>query len=73
MLLPMPSSVELVLEIQDLCMRYPRSIGWALQGLDLRIAPGDRLALVGSSGCGKSNVAKVVIQLLHAGSIRQGE
>jgi ATP-binding cassette subfamily B protein len=33
---------------------------WALQGIDLRIPPGQTLALVGATGAGKSTLAKLV-------------
>ncbi len=33
---------------------------WALRGVDLRIAPGETLALVGATGAGKSTLAKMV-------------
>ena len=61
-----------VLELQQLRLRYPSSPAWTLDGLDLRLAPGERLALVGPSGCGKSTVARAALQLLPKGSCCEG-
>ena len=73
-MLQMPhSSLGPVLEIQDLQMRYPKSTEWTLNNLNLRLDPGESLALVGSSGCGKSTIAKTIIQLLPSGSICNGK
>ncbi len=69
----MPSSLGHVLDIQELYMRYPASAEWVLDGLNLSITSGECLAMVGSSGCGKSTVARVILQLLPPGSICQGE
>jgi tungstate transport system ATP-binding protein len=43
----------------------------ALRGVDLRIAPGERVALIGANGCGKSTLLRVVEGILRpsAGSI----
>jgi len=62
---PMP---ETVLELNQLRLQYPGSDRWTLDGLDLSLQAGESLALVGSSGCGKSTVARAVLQLLPAGS-----
>ncbi|HEY4200402.1 MAG TPA: dipeptide ABC transporter ATP-binding protein [Devosiaceae bacterium] len=44
----------------------------AVDGLSLTIAPGETLALVGESGCGKSTVGKLILRLLEptAGTLR---
>ena len=56
--------VRPVLELEQLRLRYPGSESWTLDGLNLSLEPGETLALVGSSGCGKSTVARAVMQLL---------
>ena len=61
-----------VLELEQLRLRYPGSEHWTLDGLNLRLEPGETLALVGSSGCGKSTVARAVMQLLPRGTVCEG-
>lgn len=61
------------LTLQDVWFAYPSRPGvLVLDGLDLTLAPGERVALVGPSGCGKSTVAALVSRLYDpdAGSIR---
>ena len=70
---PVPSMAQPVLELEQLRLRYPGSEHWTLDGLDLELHPGEKLALVGASGCGKSTVARAVLQLLPAGSHCEGE
>ena len=61
-----------VLELEQLRLRYPGSEHWTLDGLNLSLEPGETLALVGSSGCGKSTVARAVMQLLPRGTVCEG-
>jgi len=68
----MPSSLEHVLDMEGVYMRYPRSMNWILDGMDLSISSGECVALVGPSGCGKSTVARFAMQLLPPGSFCQG-
>ena len=68
-----------VLKINKLRAIYPNSTNYVLNGLNLKMKRGDRLALVGSSGCGKSTVANAIVNLIDepgkvsSGSILMGE
>ena len=55
------------LEIRDLHVTYPDGTV-AVGGIDLSIAPGECVALVGESGCGKTTLARAVLHLLPEGS-----
>ena len=65
---PEPSGTEIALE--DAHLRYGADHPWALDGLDLSVSPGRRVALVGPSGAGKSSVVNT---LLRFWSLESGE
>jgi ATP-binding cassette, subfamily C, bacterial CydC len=50
------------LRISDLRVRYGPDEPWAIDGLDLDLAPGRRVAVVGPSGSGKSTLADVLLR-----------
>jgi len=65
-----------ILEVKDLIVEFPqrRGILRALDGVSLRVGPGEILGLVGESGAGKSMTGSAVIGLLDPpGRIASGE
>lgn len=58
-------STDPLLRIRDLRVSYPAAGGMAevVHGVDLDLAPGERVALVGESGSGKSVTARAVLRL----------
>ncbi|MNX43320.1 Glutathione import ATP-binding protein GsiA [compost metagenome] len=63
-----------LLSVRDLTVSFRADGGArrAVDGLSFDVAPGETLALVGESGCGKSTTALAVLRLLAAGSQTQG-
>ena len=50
------------LRVRDLRVRYGPDEPWALDGVDLDLAPGKRIAVLGPSGSGKSTLASVLFR-----------
>jgi ATP-binding cassette subfamily B protein/ATP-binding cassette subfamily C protein len=61
-------------EFRDVSFRYPGREDWALRGLTLTLAPGEKLGLVGENGAGKSTLVKLLMRLYDPteGEIRYG-
>ena len=62
-----------ILKIEGLTVTYRRMARPAVDGVDLTLAPGEVLGVVGESGCGKSTLAKALMGILPGcGSVTAG-
>jgi thiol reductant ABC exporter CydC subunit len=69
---PAPQGVGIV--VRGLTARWPGASGPALEGVDLDLPPGRRVALIGPSGAGKSTLAAVLLRFVPyaSGSVTLG-
>ena len=61
--LPMPAKIRQGLEFRHVWFRYPGREDWALRDLNLSIAAGEKIALVGQNGAGKTTLIKLMTRL----------
>jgi oligopeptide/dipeptide ABC transporter ATP-binding protein len=66
--------VETLLQVRGLTVTFPTAQGpfEALSGVDLDLASGERLALMGESGCGKSVLGHAILGLMEQVSKIEG-
>ena len=62
MILAPRGSIPLV-DVRGLGRRIPNSSHWLYRNIDLNVAPGDRLALAGPTGSGKSLILRAIALL----------
>ncbi len=60
---PVPRPLREGFVFEGVGYRYPGSETWALRGVNLRLGPGERLALVGGNGAGKTTLVKLLARL----------
>lgn len=63
--LPGSAPADASIEIKSLHFRYSDAEPWLLQDINLRIQPGECVAIVGPSGAGKSTLLKLMAGLLQ--------
>jgi len=59
----LPASLIRGIEFRGVGFRYPESDEWVLRGIDLKILPGEKIALVGHNGAGKTTLIKLLSRL----------
>lgn len=70
--LPFPM-VEALLTIDHLKIAYSSHAPWVVDDVSLVLQPGERLGLVGESGCGKSTIGRAIVRLLSDAAIVEGQ
>ena len=61
--LPAPRPIREGFEFRKVCFHYPQTDRLVIRDLDFRIAPGERVALVGENGQGKTTFVKLISRL----------
>ena len=71
-----PQGADALLRVEDLTVRFPTERGWVtvVEGVSFEVSSGERVALIGESGCGKSITAQAVLGLtgFSGGQIERG-
>lgn len=62
--LPRPSCGEV--EFRDVWFRYDEGGEWILRGVSFRVGPGERFAIVGATGAGKSTIINLLMRFYEA-------
>ncbi len=65
---PLPDRLTGAIELRGVEHTYPGADRPSLSGIDLRIAPGETVALVGTTGAGKSTVVKLLARFYDPGA-----
>lgn len=58
-----PSPFREGIEFENVGFHYPGSERWAVRHLSFRLSPGERIALVGENGAGKTTIVKLLARL----------
>jgi len=60
---PVPQPIREGFVFDDVGFRYPGSERWAIRNVNLTLRPGERVALVGENGAGKTTITKLLARL----------
>ncbi|ATD68581.1 ABC transporter [Luteimonas chenhongjianii] len=70
----LPPPPDTRIEVENLSFRYGEGEPWVLKDCSFAVEPGESVAIVGASGCGKTTLVKLMLGLLEptGGAIRIG-
>ena len=60
---PVPVPIREGFVFENVGFRYPESERWAIRNVSFTLRPGDRVALVGENGAGKTTITKLIARL----------
>jgi ATP-binding cassette subfamily B protein len=60
---PVPAKIQSGFVFEDVGFRYPDSERWAIRNVTFTLRPGERVALVGENGAGKTTITKLLARL----------
>jgi ATP-binding cassette subfamily B protein len=60
---PVPEPIRRGFAFDDVGFRYPGSERWAIRNVNMVLEPGERIALVGENGAGKTTITKLIARL----------
>ena len=60
---PVPLPIRDGFVFESVGFRYPESERWAIRNVSLTLKPGERVALVGENGAGKTTITKLIARL----------
>ncbi|GGJ04126.1 ABC transporter [Saccharopolyspora subtropica] len=63
---PVPPRFDGEVELRGVSFRYPGTDQFALRDIELRVPPGETVALVGATGAGKSTLIKLIARFYDA-------
>src|SRR3954464_1864022 len=61
--IPVATRIESGFVFEDVGFRYPGSERWAVRNVTMTLRPGERVALVGENGAGKTTITKLLARL----------
>ena len=64
--MPSPGRLEGQIELRNITFRYDKDLPLILDRVDIRAEPGECIAIVGQTGCGKSTLMKIILGLEKA-------
>jgi ATP-binding cassette subfamily B protein RaxB len=69
-----PAQADTRIEVRNLSFRYAEDEPWVLKACSFVVEPGESVAIVGASGCGKTTLVKLMLGLLTPteGSVELG-